>query len=50
MRELGSVYLGGVSLASLAGAGLVVEHRPGALHAAAVGFGWPVAPVCSFIW
>ena len=50
VRELGSVYLGGVSLASLAGAGLVAEHRPGALHAAAVGFGWPVAPVCSFIW
>ena len=50
VRELGSVYLGGVSLASLAGAGLVTEQRPGSLHAAAVGFGWPVAPGCSFIW
>ncbi len=50
VRELGSAYLGGVSLASMAAAGLVVEHRPGTLHAAAVGFGWPVAPVCSFIW
>lgn len=50
VRELGAAYLGGVSLASLAGAGLVTELRPGTLHAAAVGFGWPVAPVCSFVW
>src|SRR5665648_682387 len=50
VRELGSAYLGGVSLAALAGAGLVTEHTPGALRQAAVAFGWPVLPVCSWIW
>lgn len=50
VRELGSAYLGGVSLAALAGAGLVTELRPGTLHAAATAFGWPVAPVSSYIW
>ncbi|MGX1370015.1 putative acetyltransferase [Streptomyces canus] len=44
VRELGAAYLGGVSLASLAGAGLVRELRQGALAEAAVGFGSPVAP------
>lgn len=50
VRELGSAYLGGVSLASLATAGLVSERTPGALRQAAVAFGWPTAPVCSWIW
>ena len=31
VRALGSAYLGGVSLSQLAAAGLVDEHRPGAL-------------------
>ncbi|EDY57987.1 MULTISPECIES: GNAT family N-acetyltransferase [Streptomyces] len=44
VRELGAAYLGGVSLASLAGAGLVREVRKGALAEAAVGFGSAVAP------
>lgn len=44
VRELGSAYLGGVSLASLAGAGLVRELRDGALAEASVGFGSAVAP------
>ncbi|MDH6519058.1 putative acetyltransferase [Streptomyces sp. SAI-135] len=44
VRELGAAYLGGVSLASLAGAGLVQELRQGALAEAAVGFGSAVAP------
>ncbi|MET8075544.1 GNAT family N-acetyltransferase [Streptomyces sp. NPDC005303] len=44
VRELGAAYLGGVSLASLAGAGLVRELRQGALAEAAVGFGSAVAP------
>ncbi|MGK3942752.1 GNAT family N-acetyltransferase [Streptomyces caeruleatus] len=44
VRELGAAYLGGVSLASLAGAGLVRELRQGALAEVAVGFGSPVAP------
>lgn len=50
VRELGSAYLGGVSLAALAAAGLVSELTPGALRSASVAFGWPVAPVCSFVW
>ncbi|MFD5591115.1 GNAT family N-acetyltransferase [Streptomyces griseorubiginosus] len=44
VRELGAAYLGGVSLASLAGAGLVRELRPGALAEASVGFGSVAAP------
>ncbi|MFJ6387323.1 GNAT family N-acetyltransferase [Streptomyces sp. NPDC091972] len=44
VRELGAAYLGGVSLAALAGAGLVREVRRGALAEAAVGFGSAVAP------
>lgn len=44
VRELGAAYLGGVSLASLAGAGLVREVRQGALAEASLGFGSVVAP------
>ncbi|MFK4100174.1 GNAT family N-acetyltransferase [Streptomyces sp. NPDC019531] len=44
VRELGAAYLGGVSLVSLAGAGLVREVRQGALAEASVGFGSPVVP------
>ncbi|GGJ37380.1 GNAT family N-acetyltransferase [Streptomyces brasiliensis] len=44
VRELGAAYLGGVSLASLAGAGRVRELRSGALAEASVGFGAAVAP------
>ena len=50
VRELGAAYLGGISLAGLAAAGLVTEHVPGSLVAASTAFGWPVAPVCSWIW
>ncbi|WP_432133022.1 MULTISPECIES: GNAT family N-acetyltransferase [unclassified Streptomyces] len=42
--ELGAVYLGGVSLASLAAAGRVTEVREGAVAKASVAFGSPVAP------
>jgi predicted acetyltransferase len=42
--DLGAAYLGGVSLAALAGVGRVRELRPGALAAAATAFSWPVAP------
>ncbi|KFF96464.1 hypothetical protein IQ62_35285 [Streptomyces scabiei] len=38
VRELGAAYLGGVSLSSLAAAGLVRELREGALAEASVGF------------
>ncbi|MFF1381372.1 GNAT family N-acetyltransferase [Streptomyces sp. NPDC058308] len=44
IRELGSAYLGGVSLTSLAGAGRVRELRQGALTEASVAFGSDVAP------
>jgi predicted acetyltransferase len=50
VRELGSLYLGGVSAEALATAGLVDERTPGAARRAAVAFGWPVAPVCSWVW
>ncbi|MFZ3470176.1 GNAT family N-acetyltransferase [Streptomyces sp. 4.24] len=44
VRELGSAYLGGVSLASLAAAGRVREVRAGALAAASRAFAGDVAP------
>ncbi|EST35609.1 hypothetical protein N566_17525 [Streptomycetaceae bacterium MP113-05] len=44
VRELGSVYLGGTSLAALAAAGRVRELREGALEEAAVAFRGQVAP------
>jgi predicted acetyltransferase len=45
--DVGAAYLGGTSLAALAGAGRVRELRPGALNAASTAFGWhrmPTAP------
>ncbi|WP_418277397.1 GNAT family N-acetyltransferase [Isoptericola jiangsuensis] len=50
VRELGAAYLGGTSLAVLGTAGLVTERAPGALAAASTAFGWPVAPVCSWVF
>ena len=50
VRELGAAYLGGRSLAGLSRAGLVVEHRPGALLTASTAFGWPVAPLCDWLF
>ncbi|OHU21521.1 GNAT family N-acetyltransferase [Mycobacteroides franklinii] len=44
VRDLGSVYMGGVSLQALASAGLATELRTGAVQRAAIAFGWPVAP------
>ncbi|QGV80626.1 GNAT family N-acetyltransferase [Streptomyces ficellus] len=44
VRELGAAYLGGSSLASLAGAGLVREVRRGALAEASLAFGSTLAP------
>lgn len=44
VRELGSAYLGGVSLAGLAAAGRVREVRQGALAEASVAFGSVVTP------
>lgn len=50
IRELGTAYLGGVTLGSLAAAGLVEERTPGALAAASTAFGWPEAPVCNWLF
>ncbi|WP_125774956.1 GNAT family N-acetyltransferase [Antribacter gilvus] len=50
VRELGAAYLGGRSLAAMATAGFVTERTPGALARASAAFGWPVAPVCSWIF
>ncbi|MFD4248025.1 GNAT family N-acetyltransferase [Streptomyces sp. NPDC058525] len=44
VRELGSAYLGGVTLTSLAAAGLVRELRPGAVVRASRAFAGDVAP------
>ncbi|WP_328677824.1 GNAT family N-acetyltransferase [Streptomyces sp. NBC_00322] len=44
VRELGAAYLGGVSLAALAGAGRVRELRQGALAEASMAFASDVAP------
>ncbi|MGW5862151.1 GNAT family N-acetyltransferase [Streptomyces sp. NPDC055239] len=44
VRDLGSAYLGGFSLTSLAAAGRVRELRPGALAEAALAFGSDMAP------
>ncbi|MDR7381874.1 GNAT family N-acetyltransferase [Promicromonospora iranensis] len=55
VRELGAAYLGGTSLAALAAAGLVTEHRrqgqqTSALARASTAFGWPVAPGSSWVF
>jgi predicted acetyltransferase len=47
VSTLGSVYLGGFSLRTLAWAGLVDEHRAGALATADALFRSPVTPWCS---
>jgi predicted acetyltransferase len=44
VRCLGAAYLGGSTLHSLAAAGLVTEHTPGALGATSAAFGWHAAP------
>ncbi|GAA3622377.1 GNAT family N-acetyltransferase [Microlunatus ginsengisoli] len=45
VRELGAIYLGGVSLNDLHRAGLVQERRKGAVAAAASAFGWTRPPL-----
>jgi predicted acetyltransferase len=46
VRELGAIYLGGVSLNALRHAGLVQERTRGAVSATAAAFSWPRAPFC----
>jgi len=50
VRELSAAYLGGISLAELAAAGLVTERTPGSLLPASVAFGWHRAPVSNWIF
>ncbi len=50
VRELAAAFLGGIPLAALGAAGLVRERRRGALASASTAFGWPVAPVCGWIF
>lgn len=50
VRELGAAYLGGRSLSALAAAGQVTATTPDRLHRAATAFGWPVAPVCPWVF
>jgi predicted acetyltransferase len=47
---LGASYLGGRVLAGAAGAGLVTEHTPGALHALSTAMSWPVMPWTGLIF
>lgn len=46
IRELGSIYLGGVPLTALQRAGLVAERTPGAAAALTMAFDWPTKPFC----
>jgi predicted acetyltransferase len=48
VRDLGSAYLGGVSLTALAASGLITVHDPAALTTASVAFGSAVAPWCGW--
>ncbi len=45
-KTLGAAYLGGATLGALAAAGLVTEHRPGALAAASTAFATARQPNC----
>jgi predicted acetyltransferase len=50
VSELGAAYLGGTRLGSLAAAGLVTEHRPGALAALSAAMSWDPAPWCPVLF
>lgn len=50
IRDLSAAYLGGETLTSLAGAGLVREHRDNAVLRAAAAFAWPIAPHNSWLF
>jgi predicted acetyltransferase len=50
VRELGAAYLGGTSLTELAGAGLVDDLTGTTLAQTSAAFGWPTAPVASWIF
>jgi predicted acetyltransferase len=46
IEALSAAYLGGVSLATLQGAGRVTEISPGAVVQASTAFRWPIEPWC----
>jgi predicted acetyltransferase len=48
--QLGAAYLGGPTLRTMAAAGLIEEHRPGALAAVSAAFHGDVAPCCSEVF
>jgi predicted acetyltransferase len=50
VTELGAAYLGGTSLATLAGAGLVTELRPGAVRQLSTAMSWEPAPWCPMVF
>jgi predicted acetyltransferase len=50
VSELGAAYLGGTSLGSLAAAGLVTEHRPGAVTGLSAAMSWSPSPWCPMIF
>lgn len=50
VADLGAAFLGGVTLAELALAGRVVEHRPGALAEASSSFAHSPAPWCPAVF
>lgn len=50
VRELGAAYLGGTSLAELASAGLVDDLTETKLAQTSAAFGWPTAPVASWVF
>ena len=47
VRELGAIYLGGVSPASLRQAGLVTEQTSGSVRRVAAAFAWDRLPYCN---
>jgi predicted acetyltransferase len=50
VRELGAAYLGGTRLGLLAAAGLLTEHRPGAVARLSSAMTWDPAPWCPQIF
>ena len=50
MEDLGAVYLGGTTLATLAAAGRVKAADEDSLERVSTAFGWPVAPWCPVIF
>lgn len=50
IRELGTIYLGGPTLASLVAAGLVRSTDPTSMASASVAFGWPHSPMSTWVF